>query len=530
MAGASLEPPTLAQAARPNLVIVLVDDVGYNDVGWRNSYAKTPFLDGLLRNGSEPTVELLRHYTFSICSPTRSSLLTGRLPSHVNEFNHGAEFPEWKNSAVGGPPVGGIDLRMRLLPQLLKGAGYRTAHVGKWHLGSSQFAQTPSRRGFDESFGYLSGSMHTHLTHLIDPDHKCNDTWKPGVDLWENETPIREHYGVHSCELFATRAVRIIQRHDPTEPLFLYAAMAEAHGPYDEVPRHRAGHCHTYKCRRLRSYRGMIACADEATQNITDALRRQGMWANTLMLWSSDNGATREMGSNAPFRGHKNRALEGGVRVAALLAGGALPHTAPPKYEGLVHVADWFATFAALAGIDDPSDPAAVQHGLPDVDSINLWPSLTGASGSDGRTEVLLGTDASLCVNAALIQGDWKLISRVNLLKEADEPDANTEDRRLDDQKLREITCPFPEDFALFNLADDPYEQDDVSQTHPDTHKRLHERYRELAANAYQTGVTEAYMQPGEVVSGPYAEACGLAKHAAEPGSIFVQNASYRRP
>jgi arylsulfatase A-like enzyme len=161
MAGASLEPPTLAQAARPNLVIVLVDDVGYNDVGWRNSYAKTPFLDGLLRNGSEPTVELLRHYTFSICSPTRSSLLTGRLPSHVNEFNHGAEFPEWKNSAVGGPPIGGIDLRMRLLPQLLKGAGYRTAHVGKWHLGSSQFAQTPSRRGFDESFGYLSGSMHT---------------------------------------------------------------------------------------------------------------------------------------------------------------------------------------------------------------------------------------------------------------------------------------------------------------------------------------------------------------------------------
>ena len=88
-----LQPHTKARATRPHLIVTLVDDVGYNDVGWRNGDVKTPFLDSLLRSQSEPTVELLRHYAFSVCSPTRASLLTGRLPAHVNQMNGGADFP-----------------------------------------------------------------------------------------------------------------------------------------------------------------------------------------------------------------------------------------------------------------------------------------------------------------------------------------------------------------------------------------------------------------------------------------------------
>eukprot|EP00964_Phaeocystis_antarctica_P083581 scaffold52577_cov64-Phaeocystis_antarctica.AAC.2 len=111
-----------ARATRPNLIITLVDDVGYNDVGWRNSDVKTPFLDSLLRNESEPTVELMRHYAFCVCSPTRASLLTGRLPAHVSQVNLGAEFPATDEL------VGGMDMRMRTLPQLLGEVGYSTAH------------------------------------------------------------------------------------------------------------------------------------------------------------------------------------------------------------------------------------------------------------------------------------------------------------------------------------------------------------------------------------------------------------------
>ena len=516
-----LQPHTKARATRPHLIVTLVDDVGYNDVGWRNGDVKTPFLDSLLRSQSEPTVELLRHYAFSVCSPTRAALLTGRLPAHVNQMNGGADFP------ATGTVVAGMDLRMRTLPQLLGEAGYRTAHVGKWHLGSSQMAQLPSRRGFHESFAYLDGSMHSHLTHMITPATACG---APGVDLWENETPVYEHDGVHSCELFATRAVDMIARHDLAKPLFMYVALAEGHGPYDEVPRHSAAatSCSedTEKCVTLRHYRGMIACADEATRNITEALQRQDMWKDTLMVWSSDNGAKSEVGSNAPFRGVKSQVLEGGVRVVALLAGGALPATAPPKFEGMMHVADWFATFAALAGIDDPSDPGAVQHGLPDIDSINMWPALTGEDGkgglSSGRTELLLGSgmlDPALgtCFSAALIQGHWKIVSRLNI----DRPAPQTRAHKHQGFQGPPASCASAEDFALFNLAEDPYEEHPYlsdtgseASAHAEKFGELVGRFRELTASSYQTGVTGAYKHPGEALSGPLAAACRVADEA----------------
>ena len=524
---------TKERATRPHLIVTLVDDVGYNDVGWRNGDVKTPFLDSLLRSQSEPTVELLRHYAFSVCSPTRASLLTGRLPAHVTQMNGGADFP------ATGTVVAGMDLRMRTLPQLLGEAGYSTAHVGKWHLGSSQMAQLPSRRGFHESFAYLDGSMHSHLTHKITPATACG---APGVDLWENETPVYEHGGVHSCELFATRAVDMIARHDLAKPLFMYVALAEGHGPYDEVPRHSAAatSCSedTEECVTLRHYRGMIACADEATRNITEALQRQDMWKDTLMVWSSDNGGKRGdmearrtafRETNAPFRGYKKQMLEGGVRVVALLAGGALPATAPPKFEGMVHVADWFATFAALAGIDDPSDPGAVQHGLPDIDSINMWPALTGENGeggrNSGRTELLLGSgmlDPALgtCFSAALIQGHWKIVSRLNI----DRPAPQTRAHKGQGVQGPPASCASAEDFALFNLAEDPYEEhpylnDTGSEgsAHADKFGELVGRFRELTASSYQTGVTGAYKHPGEALLGPLAAACRVADAAQAP-------------
>jgi len=335
----------------------------------------------------------------------------------------------------------------------------------------------------------------------------------------------------------------MIARHNLAKPLFMYVALAEGHAPYDEVPRHSAAaiSCSedTKECDKLRNYRGMIACADEATRNITEALQRQNMWKDTLMVWSSDNGAApKGMGSNAPFRGHKGNMLEGGVRVVALLAGGALPPTAPPKFEGIVHVADWFATFAALAGIDDPSDPDAVQQGLPDIDSINMWPYLTGENGDDGlssgRTELLLGAPdptannlmgAPNCKHAALIQGHWKIVNRETaehggLSEEDDEPSKQFSSQR--EMKLRAGSdpCASAEDFALYNLAEDPYEEHpywyDAGDTTSDRAHKLEElvgRLRELSAEKYQTGVTEAYVvQPDEVLDGPLAAACSVAR------------------
>ena len=592
----------MAQATRPNLIVALVDDVGYNDVGWRNSDVKTPFINGLMNNNSEPTVELMRHYTFSVCSPTRASLLTGRLPAHVSQDNWGVEFP----GGMWEPFTSGIDLRMRTLPQLLGEAGYSTAHVGKWHLGSTQMAQLPSRRGFDESFAFLGGYMSSHLTHLVNPPTACHDSASmPAIDLWDNESPVYDHGGVHSCELFANRAVDIIERHDTAKPLFLYVALAEGHAPYDEVPRHSAAaiSCSSRvpgiskHCEEVRHYRGMIACADEATRNITWALKQQGMWKDTLMLWSSDNGAARGedyrghksqmIGSNAPYRGHKSQMLEGGVRVVAFLAGGFLPPTAPPTFQGMVHIADWFSTFAALAGINDPSDPDAVQHGLPDIDSINVWPFLTGGNQSSGRTELLLGSaefdildrfpNASLqkpvCQDSALIQGYWKIISRATVdheegvSEEVDDHEESDRSGEFDDEeslcheggkchkgssnssshegkgrnfsrdekrRVGSESCSSVEGFALFNLEDDPYEESpyfyDADDKTSDLAIKLGEmvgRLTELTAGKFQTGVTDTYLDPNEEKGGPLGAACSVAQ--GQPNGWFLEKVHYDR-
>jgi arylsulfatase A-like enzyme len=371
---------------------------------------------------------------------------------------------------------------MRMLPELLKTVGYRTAHVGKWHLGAAQMANIPNHRGFDQSFGFLMGSA-DHFTEAN--RFACKDGSLP-VDLWDGSSMVPPDTQ-HSCFRFANRAVEMIHHHDPEDPLFMYVALAEGHGPYNPVPGFTGE-----QPDELESYRGMIACADRAAGDIVDALRRQGMWANTLMLWSSDNGGVLHFDpdSNKPFRGAKGSMYEGGVRVAAFLAGGAVPVTAPRTYDGMVHVGDWFATLAALAGVSDSSDHSAVGHGLPDIDSINLWPQLTGAA-SGGRDEILLGTRND---NMALIRGEWKLISQEEL------PPYTTSEN---------VTLA---QFELYNIEEDPSEEHDQTTSHPTVKRNLFERFKELAATSFQTGETEVY-QSAESTATPCQLLCSSGCH-----------------
>ena len=134
---------------KPDLILMLADDLGWNNVGWRNAELRTPALD----EGRATGIDLQRMYAFKYCSPTRSSLMSGRLPLHVTQNN--------KNNDVENP--GGADLRMTLLPQSLKAAGYRTAMAGKWHVGARSAANLPINRGFHSHFGFLKGGE-DHLT------------------------------------------------------------------------------------------------------------------------------------------------------------------------------------------------------------------------------------------------------------------------------------------------------------------------------------------------------------------------------
>ena len=484
-------------SARPHIFISLMDDLGFNDVGWRNPAIRTPFIDGLIRSKQERTIELMRHYTFPVCSPTRSSLLTGRLPSHVSQVNprvvRCSKCAKLSASPRTPPEVGGVDVRMQLLPELLRKAGYRTAHFGKWHLGSMQPGSLPTRRGFDTALSMLGGfASHNEHTHT-DCSHPAINKSR-FVDLWADEQLVhpRTYEATHSCPLFAGKAVAHIEAHDAAAPLFLFLAWTEAHGPYDAPPSAFLGESNESRSLSsdVRNYRGMISCCDAGTANISAALKRKGMWNTTLMLWASDNGAVARggetTGSNHPFRGGKGQMFEGGVRTVAFLAGGAVPRGAPRRFEHPMHVCDWFATFAHVAGVDakvmahagKPKGDSSERIPMK-IDSINAWPALTSEAPSSPRSEVLLGTSKVACWHAALISGNLKVVHKPSW----DEDDPGCLGKA--DVEAR---------FLLFNLTSDPAEEHDLAVTSAawaTVRDEMVARLTELAQDEFQSSDVE---------------------------------------
>ena len=318
----------------PHLVIMLVDDLGYHNVGFHNLEQRSPEIDRLAQVEG---VILEAFYTFRYCSPTRSSLMTGRFPIHVNQGN-----PLWTDDR------GGADLRMALLPQKLKRAGYSTATVGKWqehpqnprhvccltclrvlvlivlcglfrHLGARSVHNLPGNRGFDYQFGFLGGGE-DHMTQApsthppyIGPDGQ------PYIDLWQtdggNAGPAHGQNGTFSCELYGHKAVQHIEAHDPSIPLFFYVAFHDVHAPlqcpeqylpHDGAAQRTVGPPANPAQARA-TYEGMLSCVSIATGNITDALKAKGMFDNSLIVWAADNGGPAfDGGNNFPLRGQSS--------------------------------------------------------------------------------------------------------------------------------------------------------------------------------------------------------------------------------
>jgi hypothetical protein len=196
------------EAAAPNLLLVIGDDLGWNNVGWHgNAEVRTPTLDALLRDG----IELERMYAYKYCSPTRSSILSGRLPHRVNEQNREV----WQAG-------GGVDLAMEILPAKLRRAGYASHQLGKWHAGMSSVEHMPTARGFASSFGYLGGAE----------DH-WTQRQGPGVDFWSGGPAAGRNGTLFGDEHFAATAVEIIRSHDFGARLFVYLALQVVHEPVE---------------------------------------------------------------------------------------------------------------------------------------------------------------------------------------------------------------------------------------------------------------------------------------------------------
>lgn len=431
-------PPTLS--ARPNVVIILADDLGYGDLGcYGHPKFKTPHIDQMAAEGARLTQF---NTPTAFCAPTRASLLTGRYPFRCGLTQNPA--PD------GGPAADSLRLPKTeiTLAQILKSAGYATGMVGKWHLGHKPGA-LPTERGFDEYYG-IPYSNDMRPVQVID-----------GTDVVE--CPVAQ---ATLTTRYTRRAVEFIE-HNKDKPFFLYFAEAMPHKPLAASEKH-------YQKSGGGLYGDALADLDDSVGAVLEALKKNGIEDNTLVFFTSDNGAWFG-GSCGGLRGMKGSTYEGGFRVPMIARWpGKIP--AGHVSHELAVMMDIFATVLHVTGAKLPDGRV--------LDGRNILPPLTG----DARSphEFIFGHQASKL--ATIRDARWKLhVLAPGQIKLKPEASGRWLDPRAPDGVT--ILAPFeqynldahpglatgdePARMQLFDLQNDPGEQRDVAARHPSEVKRL---------------------------------------------------------
>jgi arylsulfatase A-like enzyme len=418
--GANQEAPDPALRAgipRPNIVFVLVDDLGWGDVAYNGSEIRTPTLDALAASGAR----LDRYYTYSVCSPTRAALMTGR-----TAFETGVDGPVGLDR--------GLPLNYTLLPERLQDQGYQTAMVGKWHLGTRSLQYLPNQRGFESFYGFLHGFI-DHYTHIT--PFGALDWQRDGITLREEG---------YTTDLLTDEAVRVITQRDNEKPLFLYLSYDAPHSPIQAPSEIVARYAHIDDEVR-REYAAMVESMDAGLGRVVAAIEAEGIADETLIVWASDNGGNISAGaSNGELRGGKGTAFEGGVRVPALaIWPGVIPAGTVIDAPASVH--DWAPTLVRLAGVEAPQiDTAYVGR--------DLMPVLTGEKLATPDFIVGGGRPARP-TNKAVVSWPWKLVVEMPRPPYAGEA-------VLSNGPAAPLRTP-----SLFNIEADPFETSDVAESNP---------------------------------------------------------------
>lgn len=362
-------------AARPNILVILADDLGYHDVGFQGCRdIATPHLDQLASRSVRCTNGYVSH---PFCSPTRAGLLTGRYQQRFGHENNPAWLPD--------STVAGLPLSQTTLPQVLRDAGYHTGCVGKWHLGAHpQFH--PNRHGFEHYFGLLGGG------HIYLPGGKGGVEYNIPLDRNGSPEPLTEPLtGVLGREA----ATFVRERRD--RPWCLYLAFNAPHTPLQN-PEATLARVSSINDELRRGYAGLVVGLDDAIGTVLSALRDSGQEDNTLVFFCSDNGGPIGVThiENTPLRGAKGQVYEGGIRVPFLVS---WPRRLPKgqTYDHPVISLDIFVTALTAAGAALPATP---------VDGVNLLPHLTGERATPPHERLFWRTGGGAL--HAVRAGSWK--------------------------------------------------------------------------------------------------------------------------
>jgi arylsulfatase A-like enzyme len=358
-----------AGISKPNIVVIVADDLGYADVAFNPQHPKevtTPHLAALAQEG---VICRQGYVSGHVCSPTRAGLMTGRYQQRLGLY-------------TGGEAGSGLPMNEKIFPQFLKPAGYVTCQLGKWHLGPDP-EWSPALRGFDEVFGFLGRGAHDYF--------KLND---PDDPIYRGTTPVNE--SGYLTDRLGEEAIAFVDKHK-TKPFLIYLAFNAVHAPL-QAPSEEIAKFKTDDADR-NVLLAMGKRLDDAVGGLAAKLKQEKVWENTLLFFISDNGGPlAQTADNTPLRGGKHQDYEGGIRVPFLVCWPS--QLKPGENQAVVSSLDILPTSLAAAGVSSTETKP--------FDGINLLPILRGDSKPASRN--LFWSAGGEEVWWAVRSGDWKLV------------------------------------------------------------------------------------------------------------------------
>ena len=446
---------------KPNIILILADDLGFNDVSFYNGGAAdgslmTPNIDNLAKEG----VAFLNGYAASpVCSPSRAAIMTGRYSSR-----YGFEFTPYPAQAAKimnllreddeletiyledvqldevGLTIGGLPDKEVTVAEILQKNGYYTAHIGKWHLGGFTDGMKPNDQGFDDSL-MLNSSLYLPKNHPDIVNAKIDSSIEDMVwassqfaASFNGSEPFKP--GGYITDYYTDEAIKVINN-NKDRPFFLYLGHFAPHNPLQSLRKDYEKHNHMEN-HTLQVYSGMIEALDRSIGKIVTTLEENGLTENTLIIFTSDNGGAGYIGLdniNKPYRGWKLTHFEGGMHIP-FFAKWPAKIKKDMRYDKRIHHTDIFSTILGAASIEPPKEIK--------IDGINLIPFLTNEESGEPH-QTLYWKNASY---QAVIHNDWKL-----------------------------LRSKFPnEQEYLYNLKKDPYEQNNLAMSELTLKSLLHEK------------------------------------------------------